>query len=223
MNQNDMTLVIGGTGKTRRRVVERLQNLGLGFRIGSRNVLRAFDWKDRNTWSPALEGMAKACDVDWTILRCSFFSQNFSENFFLDPILTGEVTLPVRPVPEPFVAVEDIADAAIAALTQPGHSRKLYELTGPRALTFADAIGEIARATGRDIRYLSITPEEYCAAMLEAQVPQDIIDLVLYLFGTVLDGRNTPVTDDVQRALGRAPRDFTEYVQRTAASGVWGN
>jgi uncharacterized protein YbjT (DUF2867 family) len=169
------------------------------------------------------ERMLKACDVDWTILRCSFFSQNFSENFFLDPILTGEVALPVRPVPEPFVDVEDVADVAVVALTQPGHSLKVYELTGPRALTFADAIGEIAHATGRDIRYLSITPEEYSAVMLQAQVPEDIIDLVLYLFGTVLDGRNTPVTDGVQQALGRAPRDFTEYVQRTAASGVWGN
>ncbi|WP_207231812.1 hypothetical protein [Edaphobacter modestus] len=114
------------------------------------------------------EQVLKACDVDWTILRCSFFSQNFSENFFLDPILAGEVALPVGPVAEPFVDVEDVADVAVAALTQDGHSRKLYELTGPRALTFADAIGEIARATGRDIRYLSITPEEYRAAMLQA-------------------------------------------------------
>jgi hypothetical protein len=54
------------------------------------------------------------------------------------------------------------------------------------------------------------------------QVPQEVIELVLYLFGTVLDGRNTPLTDGVQRALGRAPRDFSEYVQCAVASGVWG-
>lgn len=275
MNQNDMTLVVGGTGKTGRRVVERLQHLGLPFRIGSRAARPAFDWEDRTTWLPSLDGVAKAyvtyypdlavpgaletvqsffghtvdagvrklvllsgrgeveaeqaeqalkaCGADWTILRCSFFNQNFSENFFLDPIVAGEVALPVGPVAEPFVDVEDVADVAVAALTQPGHSGKLYELTGPRALTFADAIGEIARVTGRDIRYLSITPEDYRAALLQAQVPGNVIELVLYLFGTVLDGRNTPVTDDVRRALGRTPRDFTEYVQRTAASGVWGD
>ncbi|HTF68387.1 MAG TPA: NmrA family NAD(P)-binding protein, partial [Edaphobacter sp.] len=169
------------------------------------------------------EQALKACGADWTILRCSFFNQNFSENFFLDPIVAGEVALPVGPVAEPFVDVEDVADVAVAALTQPGHSGKLYELTGPRALTFAAAIGEIARVTGRDIRYLSITPEDYRAALLQAQVPGNVIELVLYLFGTVLDGRNTPVTDDVRHALGRTPRDFTEYVQRTAASGVWGD
>jgi len=167
------------------------------------------------------EQALRAFDLDWTILRCSFFSQNFSENFFLDPILSGEVALPVDSVAEPFVDVDDIADAAIAALTQPGHSRQLYELTGPRALTFADAIGEIAGATGRDIRYFPITPQEYRAALVQAQMPKPIIDLVLYLFGTVLDGRNTPVADGVQRALGRAPRDFKEYVKFTAAAGVW--
>jgi uncharacterized protein YbjT (DUF2867 family) len=273
MNRNDTTLVVGGTGKTGRRVVERLQRLDLPFRVGSRSARPAFDWENPQTWSRSLDGVTQAyvtyspdlCvpgavetvrsffaqavdaglqkvvflsgrgeieaqhaeqalqafDLDWTILRCSFFSQNFSENFFLDPILSGEVALPVSSVAEPFVDVDDIADAAVAALTQPAHSKQLYELTGPRALTFADAIGEIAGATGRDIRYFSITPLEYRAALVEAQVPNPIIDLVLYLFGTVLDGRNTPVTDGVQRVLVRAPRDFKEYVKATAAAGVW--
>jgi uncharacterized protein YbjT (DUF2867 family) len=130
--------------------------------------------------------------------------------------------LPVGDVAEPFVDAEDIADAAVAALTGKRHSGQLYELTGPRALTFAAAVGEIARATGRDIRYLTTTPEAYRAALVEAQAPDDVIELLLYLFGTVLDGRNTRTGDGVQRALGREPRDFTDYVQLTAASGVWG-
>jgi len=271
---NGITLVVGGTGKTGRRVVERLQRLGVPLRVGSRSGHPAFDWQDQKTWSSSLDGVAHAyityypdvcvpgalqtirsffahavsagvkrlvflsgrgeaeaeqaeqalqtSGADWTILRCSFFSQNFSENFFLDPILAGEVALPVAPVGEPFVDAEDIADVAVAALTQPSHSRQVYELTGPRALTFADAIAEIARVAGRDIRYISVSPDEYRAALLQAQVPQEVIELVLYLFGTVLDGRNTPVTDGVWRALGRAPRDFSEYVQHAAASGVWG-
>jgi len=169
------------------------------------------------------EQALKKSGADWTILRCSFFSQNFSENFFLDPILGGEVALPVASVGEPFVDAEDIADVAVAALTQPGHSGKLYELTGPRALTLADAIEEIARTTGRNIQFAAIPPEEYRAAMLQAQIPNEVIDLVLYLFGTLFDGRNTQVADGVQRALGRAPRDFADYAQRTAATRIWGN
>jgi uncharacterized protein YbjT (DUF2867 family) len=166
------------------------------------------------------EKALQACGVEWTILRCSFFSQNFSENFFLDSIIAGELALPVRPVREPFVDKQDIADVAVAALTDSRHSGQLYELTGPRALTFAEAIGEIAKVTGRDIRYLSVTPEDYRAALSQA-VPDDVIELLLYLFGTVLDGRNTPVADGVQRALGRRPRDFSDYVKSTAATGVW--
>lgn len=167
------------------------------------------------------EQALQATGADWTILRSSWFCQNFSESFFLEPIVAGELALPASAVAEPFVDVDDIADVAVAALTRNGHSRQLYELTGPRALTFAAAVGEIAHATGRDIRYLAVPPEAYRAALVEAQVPAETIDLVLYLFTTVLDGRNTPVADGVQRALGRPPRDFSDYVRSAAATGVW--
>ena len=64
--------------------------------------------------------------------------------------LAGEVALPAGDVPEPFVDVEDIADVAVAALTEDGHHGQVYELTGPRALRFDEAVAEIAAATGRD-------------------------------------------------------------------------
>ncbi len=99
--------------------------------------------------------------ADWTIVRCSWFSQNFSEDFLREPVLAGEVALPVGDVPEPFVDADDIADVAVAALTEDGHAGELYELTGPRLLTFADAVGEIADATGRDIRVTPVSHHDY--------------------------------------------------------------
>ena len=159
--------------------------------------------------------------VDWTILRCSWFFQNFSEAHFLEPIVQGELALPVGNIAEPFVDVEDIAEIAVQALTQPGHSGQLYELTGPRALTFAEAVDEIARETGRDISFVAVPPDAYREALEQAQLPAELIDLVLYLFTTVLDGRNTPLADGVQRALGRPARDFSDYVRRTAATKTW--
>jgi uncharacterized protein YbjT (DUF2867 family) len=169
------------------------------------------------------ERALQATSVDWTILRASWFFQNFSESFFLDPILAGQVALPVvESIAEPFVDVEDIADIAFAALTDPQHSRQLYEITGSRALTFAEAIGEIARATGREITFVPVSAEDYRAELVRQGVPDDYIELVLYLFSTVLDGRNTPLADGVQRALGRPPRDFSDYVRQTAAIGIWG-
>jgi uncharacterized protein YbjT (DUF2867 family) len=167
------------------------------------------------------EAALKAAGTDWTILRSSWFCQNFSESFLLEAVLAGEVALPAGPAAEPFVDAEDIADAAFAALTQPGHAGRLYEITGPRSLSFAGAVAEISDAAGRDIRFVQVSPEDYAAGLARQGVPGGYIDLVIYLFTTVLDGRNTPVADGIRRALGRRPRDFSEYARRTAASGIW--
>jgi len=174
------------------------------------------------------EEEAQACEkivmdagVDWTILRASWFCQNFSESFLLDPIQYGQVDLPVGDVPEPFIDVDDIADVAVAALTRDGHAGQLYELTGPRLLTFREAIQEIAAALGRPIQYNQISMDDYKAMMQEYQIPDDYIWLISYLFTEVLDGRNASLTDGVQRALGRKPTDFSEYIRKAIAAGAW--
>jgi len=159
--------------------------------------------------------------ADWTIVRSTWFSQNFSESYMLEPVLAGEVALPAGNVGEPFVDADDIADVAVAALTEDGHVGQLYELTGPRLLTFADAVEEIAKAAGREVRYVPISIEQYASALAEQDVPADIVSLLTYLFTEVLDGRNAHLTDGVQRALGRPPRDFADYARAAAATGVW--
>jgi uncharacterized protein YbjT (DUF2867 family) len=159
--------------------------------------------------------------ADWTIVRCSWFSQNFSENFFLDGVLAGELALPVDGIPEPFVDGEDIADVATAALIEDGHVGRLYELTGPRLLTFAEAIDEIAAASRRPVRFVPVSVEQFAAALGEQEVPADLVSLLSYLFSEVLDGRNAKLADGVQHALGREPADFGDYARRTAAAGVW--
>jgi uncharacterized protein YbjT (DUF2867 family) len=136
-------------------------------------------------------------------------------------VLSGVVAVPARDVPEPFVDVEDIADVAAAALTQGGHEGELYELTGPRLLTFAEAVEEIAEATGRDLRYVPVSIEDYTSMLAEHGIPEDYVSLLEYLFTEVLDGRNARLADGAQRALGRWPRDFREYARETAATGVW--
>jgi len=268
------TLVIGGTGKTGRRVAERLTALDLPIRIGSRSAETPFDWEDPETWALALrdigavyltyypdlavpgavqnvrafielavangakrivllsgrgeeeaqraEQVLMRSGADWTILRCSWFSQNFSESFLLEPIMSGEVFLPAGEIREPFIDADDIADVAVAALSDDRHIGELYELTGPRLMTFAELTAEIGQATGRDIRYVPISNEEYATALSQAGLPPEFEWLVNYLFTTILDGRNAKLADGVQRALGREPRDFREYARATADAGVWG-
>jgi uncharacterized protein YbjT (DUF2867 family) len=274
-NANDTheTLVLGGTGKTGRRVAERLLARGVPTRIGSRSGRPPFDWENRSTWAPALEGVraayvtyypdlavpgaaeaagsfaelavesgvrrlvllagrgepeAEAAEdavresgADLTVMRSTWFAQNFSEDYWRDFILSGEVALPAGEVPEPFVDVDDIADVAVAALTDERHIGEVYELTGPRLLTFAEAVDEIARATGRELRYVPISIEEFAAAVAAEGVPSEMVDLLTYVFGEVLDGRNAHLADGVQRALGREARDFSDYARDAAASGVW--
>jgi uncharacterized protein YbjT (DUF2867 family) len=267
------TLVLGGTGKTGRRVAQRLAARGLPVRIGSRSGEPPFDWEDRSTWSPALDGagavyltyypdlavpgaveaagsfaeLAVAAGVprlvllsgrgepeaergeravrdsgaELTILRSTWFMQNFSEDYMLEHVLSGEIRLPAGDVPTPFVDTDDIADIALAALTDDRHIGQLYELTGPRSLTMARAAEEIAAAAGRDVRSVSVSLEEHEAECAEHGVPPELVELLTYLFREVLDGRNADTTDGVKCALGREPRDFADYARAAAASGIW--
>jgi uncharacterized protein YbjT (DUF2867 family) len=271
--KDDLTLVLGGNGKTGRRVVERLRAAGHDVRAASRSTQPRFDWEDHSTWAATLEGARrayiayqpdiavpgalatltalfdqavrsgvkrlvllsgrgeveaeeaeealKASGADWTILRCSWFAQNFSENFLVESIRAGIVALPVQPVPEPFIDVEDIAEAAMVALTQRGHSGQLYEMTGRSAVSFPDAVALIARTTGRDIRFMTVPAEDYRAELQQAGLSPVEVDLILYLMTTILDGRNEKPTDGAQHILGRPAGDFADYVRRTAATGVW--
>ena len=147
--------------------------------------------------------------------------QNFSEDFMLDYVLSGEIPLPAGDSPEPFVDADDIADAAVAALTDDRHIGELYELTGPRLLTFAEAAAEIARAAGREIRFVPVSLEEHAAEAAEHGVPGETIELINYVFSDSLDGRNAHLTDGVQRVLGREPGDFGDFARTSAATGVW--
>jgi len=167
------------------------------------------------------EQAVRAADPRATIVRSSWFNQNFSESLFLDGVLAGELALPVNGVAEPFVDADDIADVAVAALIEPGHEGELYEVTGPRLLTFADAVAEIARARRRDLRFHPVSIDDYATALRAEGLPDDVVWLITYLFTEVLDGRNQSLTDGVQRALGRPPKDFRDYARDAAAAGAW--
>ena len=167
------------------------------------------------------EAALQASGVSWTNVRASWFNQNFSEGYLIDGVLAGEIALPAGDVPEPFVDADDIADVVIAALTDERHANKLYEVTGPRALTFAEAVTEIATAAGRPIHYTQISPEAFAAGMRQTGVPDDVISLLDQLFTVVLDGRNSHVMHGVEEVLGRPAHDFADYARATAATGVW--
>ena len=169
----------------------------------------------------AAERAMQQAGVDWTIVRASIFAQNFSEGLFLDGVLAGEIALPVGDVAEPFIDLEDLADVAVAALTEPRHTGQVYEVTGSRSFTFAEAAAEIAAASGRDVRYVPMTASEFEAMLVGFGLPDDEATGLTGLFTVIFDGRNAHTSDGVERALGRPARDFRDFARSAAASGIW--
>lgn len=161
--------------------------------------------------------------ADWTIVRASWFSQNFSEGPLREPVLAGELAFPAGQVLEPFVDADDIANVVVAALTEDGHRHRVYELTGPRLLSFAEAVAELSKASGHEVRYVPVSDAQYAELQAEYGIPEPEAGFLRELFAQLLDGRNAHLTDDVRRALGRPPRDFTDFVSTAAAAGAWTN
>lgn len=274
MKKQSNILVIGGTGKTGRKVVEGLSQRNQNVRIGSRNNDPAFDWDDPTSWPDALAGMdkvyivyypdlavpgafeaikgltaaakkagvqkavllsgkgekeAERCEqvvvnsgLEYTLVRASWFNQNFSESFFLEPILAGHVALPMSHVHIPFVDTGDIAEVVVEVLLNDAHNGNTYEITGPRTLTLEEAIQEIAAGAERKIAYQPVSLEAYNEMMKAAGLPSDYIWLFDYLFREVLGNQeNQVVSHDIEKVLGRTATDFTEYVRQTALTGVW--
>ncbi|MFF5258203.1 NAD(P)H-binding protein [Actinomadura viridis] len=273
-------LVLGGTGKSGRRVASLLRAQGTPFRPASRSGEPPFDWTDPTTWDLALkdvkavyvvpldgavltrpfveravelgverivllsgrgldtpgyadedgdvgethrdgERAVRACGAAWTIVRPGWFAQNFSEGFFRDAVLAGELRLPAGDGAVSFVDAEDIAAVAVAALTEDGHAGQVYELSGPRALTIAEAAAEISRATGREVRYVPLTTDEYVAELLGQGLPLPDARAYDTIISPIRRGMDAHLSDGVQRALGRRPRDFADFAARAAAAGAW--
>jgi uncharacterized protein YbjT (DUF2867 family) len=266
-------LVLGGTGKTGKRVAERLRQQNIAVKLGSRSANPSFEWNDPSNWAQVLEGVqkvyityqpdvavpgssdsisefvkaakkakvqklvmlsgrgekeAQVCEdivissgIDWTIVRANWFMQNFSEGFFLDSIMAGELVIPAVPAKDPFIDADDIADVVVATLTDDRHSQKVYELTGRELLSFEQAVEKIASGLKRPIGFRKVSMKDYVSILNAYQVPEAYIWLIEYLFTEVMDGRNESVTDDVRKVLGRDPVSFDEYVAKTIKAGIW--
>ncbi|MFC0624898.1 NmrA family NAD(P)-binding protein [Kribbella deserti] len=275
------TVVLGGTGKTGRRVARLLAERDLPVRVASRSSEHRFDWYDESTWAPVLEGadrmyVAPPMDPDgaaraelavkaaaasgvrhavllsgrgtgspgrefdvyqagasleavlrdsgmsWSIVRPAWFMQNFSEDFLLDGVLAGELRAPVGDGAEAFIDADDIAEVVVETLVQTDkHAGQAYALSGPRTLTLAQAAAEISAASGRPVRFEHVESEQYQAELVQYGLPAEAAKGLADLFTVVRRGLSDYVSDGVQQVLGRAPRDFSDYVRATAATGVW--
>ena len=159
--------------------------------------------------------------LDWNVVRANWFMQNFSESFMIEGILNGELMLPAGAIVEPFVDVDDIADVAVATLTRPELRNRVFAVSGPHALTFAECVAAISEATGYPVKFTRIPIESFIEGMRAEGAPDELLWLMRELFAVVLDGRNSSPTAGVEEALGRPATDFTEYLRKVMAAGTW--
>ncbi|MFB7277482.1 NmrA family NAD(P)-binding protein [Streptomyces hydrogenans] len=258
-------LVTGATGKTGRRVAERLAARGLTVREGSRSGAVPFDWEAPEGWAAALRGAdaayvnyypdlaapgaveamgafgavaaregvrrltllsgrgepaavaaeralrEAATGIETTVVRAAFFAQNFTEGLLAEGVAAGELVFPAGDTPEPFVDVADLADVVVETLLSDAHAGLVHELTGPRALTFAEVAAELSRASGRPVAYTPVTAEAYAEVLAGLGLPRPEAEWLAELFATLLDGHNAEPTDGVKRVLGREPRSFARF------------
>lgn len=265
----DRILVLGGTGKSGRRLVTRLRDAGHDVLAPTRRTTPRFDWHDRGTWSEALAGVTalylvpldgelltrpfveeavargvtrvvllsgrgvdvpgyvpdadagrthidgeaavRALDVPWTVLRPTWFSQNFTEGVFRDMVDRGDLRLPAGDGAVPFVDASDIAAVAAAALTDDVHSGRTYELSGPRSLTMAEAAAELSAAAGREIRYTPLSVDRFVAEVTAEGWSGEDARLFADALSPVREDREDYLSTGVRDALGREPRDFTAF------------
>ncbi|MEV8437450.1 NAD(P)H-binding protein [Actinosynnema sp. NPDC051121] len=164
---------------------------------------------------------ARASGVEWTVLRPCWFNQNFDEGVLLDSIRAGELPLPAGTGAEAFVDVADVAEVAAAALTEDGHSGRVYNLSGRVALTFAEAVDIIGHAIGREVKYVPVSQEDYEAELVEFGVPTDYARFIGELTARIDHGTSGAVTFTVEQVTGHQPIAFEDFVKDAASRGVW--
>jgi uncharacterized protein YbjT (DUF2867 family) len=168
----------------------------------------------------ALETLVQGCSLEWTILRPSGFMQNFSEGFLLPAVRNGLLPNPAGDGRAGMVDVGDIAlvAAAVLACGDASHSGHIYDVTGPKLISCADAAAIIARVAGRPVIARPMSPPQFLAMLESVGVPHDYAAMLVRDQEAIREGAAAVVTDTVGRIGGRDPIDFQRYAANAASA-----
>ncbi|GGZ32665.1 NmrA family protein [Streptomyces inusitatus] len=191
--------------------------------LSGRGIEHSGDSSDFGAGMAEAERAVRESGVEWTVIRPNNFNQNFDEDLWGPPVRSGRLALPAGSVPEPFVDVSDVAEVSAVLLTATGdeHHGRIYELSGPRALTFGEAVETMARAAGRPVVFEELTPDAYVAELRAAGVPESFVTALDSMFTLFRAGHTSAPADGVPKLLGRPARSFEEYAAGAAAAGAW--
>ena len=158
--------------------------------------------------------------ISTTILRSAWFAQNFSEGSLHQPVMENVIPMPGDGIGEPIVDLDDFAEVAVKVLTEFGHENRIYEITGPRVITFGEVANILTETLNRHIQYVPITFEAFHEE-LERATDKAYADIVTSIARETFDGRNANLSGDVERLLNRPSSDFIEFALRASKTGCW--
>ncbi len=165
----------------------------------------------------AIEKAIVASGVGYTMLRPSFFMQNLSTTHLEDIVSRGEIVVPAGNGRTSFIDVRDIAAAAVAVLTQPGHIGRGYSLTGSEALTYSDCARLISEASGRTVVYTKPSGREFAAHMAKQGHSADFIKVMRAIYLVAKLRMAGTITGELRELIGREPITFAQFARDNAA------
>jgi len=182
-------------------------------RIVKLSTLEATEHKIRvGKWHYEREQIIRGSGLDWTFLRPGMFMSNSIEwwaesikgqgSVFFPGGRTGKVA-PIDP--------RDVAKVAALALTQSGHSKQAYELTGSELFTIGEMVRIISQALGKRIQYMDIPPIAAKLFMLKSGLDKALVNALMEMLASLRKNEGALVMDTVQRVTGNAPRTFAEW------------
>jgi uncharacterized protein YbjT (DUF2867 family) len=168
----------------------------------------------------AAEEIVRSCGIAWTILRPTFFDQNFVNYYGVTPTADATVYLPHGEGKAAFVDARDVGEVAAASLSRRGHEGRTYELTGPQALGDAEALAILGEALGHGYAYVDVRADDARNGMLGAGMPPWMVDGMMQLHSLIRDGHAAATATGVRDALGREPRSFLDFARDLAAGAA---
>lgn len=168
----------------------------------------------------AIEDAVIDAGTGWTILRPSWFCQNFYTQFDRE-VRSGLLELPAGEGKDPFVDADDVAEVAFQALTMHGLEDKVYELSGPDPLSYREATERISALTGLTVRYEPVSEQTYYQRLREKGIPDDQARVMIVAHRPIAAGDNDFTSEGYRRLTGHPSKDFDTFVSETVAKGIW--
>lgn len=164
-------------------------------------------------WHREMEQYVEESGIPYTFLRAASFMQNLVNYNAENIISEGKFYLPVGDGKVSYIDTRDIAAVAVEALTTDGHDGKIYDLTGPEALSHNEMATILSEKTGKEISFVDIPEEAARQAMLSQHMPEQIVDAMLELYAAQKAGKSSMVTNTVQEVTGRSPHTFQQFAK----------